>query len=405
MRLPYGTLGVLACLGVTAWLGGQRHDDLELRLAQAEAEAASQQELERVFAALVQLRDAGNEARQERQCEQALLEQRLMVLEGSLKWTDKELSTQEQRLASWASVWEGSDPKSIEMRIEQVQQSVEQRKRDLEQLTRDAARLASEERSRLEAIDRRIDPLLNARDPKRLWDACVGPVVQLAGDATVGSGVLLESRRKGESEEYETYLLTAWHVVRDIYGSLDRIDTPVFARIYREDGSTEVEPARMVVYDAPLDIAVLRMESTRLFPNGARLASRERLREAKIFDSIYAVGCPLGNDPIPTAGEIAATNHKVDGCSYWMISAPTYIGNSGGGIFDARSHELMGIFSKIYTHGASRSTIVPHMGLATPMEMVYEWLAEVGQEQVALQAPAPERGNVPTHASAHLSHE
>src|SRR6185436_10836913 len=77
-------------------------------------------------------------------------------------------------------------------------------------------------------------------------------------------------------------------------------------------------------------------------------------------------------------GEVASTNHQVDGCTYWMLSAPTYIGNSGGGIYDARNDELIGIFSKIYTHGESHSTIVPHMGLATPLPVIYDWLQRQG---------------------------
>ena len=103
----------------------------------------------------------------------------------------------------------------------------------------------------------------------------------------------------------------------------------------------------------------------------------------RIFDSIYAVGCPLGNDPIPTSGEIADTNHRVDGNTYWMISAPTYIGNSGGGIYDAKSGALLGIFSKIYTHGNLRPTVVPHMGLVTPMSQIYDWLESKGYAKLA----------------------
>ena len=59
-------------------------------------------------------------------------------------------------------------------------------------------------------------------------------------------------------------------------------------------------------------------------------------------------------------------------------NAPTYIGNSGGGIFDAESHELLGIFSKIYTHGNLRPTVVPHMGLVTPLQDIYAWCEEIG---------------------------
>jgi hypothetical protein len=120
------------------------------------------------------------------------------------------------------------------------------------------------------------------------------------------------------------------------------------------------------------------MDFDRRVPHGARLAGHDELGRVDTFDTVYAVGCPLGNDPIPTSGEVASTTHVVDGIRYWMISAPTYIGNSGGGIFDARTHKLIGIFSKIYTHGSARSTIVPHMGLATPMPVIYEWLDRSG---------------------------
>jgi S1-C subfamily serine protease len=211
-----------------------------------------------------------------------------------------------------------------------------------------------------------------------MWHDFVGPVVQLAGDATVGSGVLLESRPRKDRQGWVTHLLTSWHVVRDIYGSTDRVSTPVPVRMYERDGTYRDESARMVAYDVPLDLALLEMDLDEQVPHGARLASRATLERVSVFDPIYAVGCPLGNDPIPTQGEIAATHHLVDDQVYWMVSAQTYIGNSGGGIFDARTHELIGIFSKIYTHGASRTTIVPHMGLATPLPVVYAWLERAG---------------------------
>jgi hypothetical protein len=121
-------------------------------------------------------------------------------------------------------------------------------------------------------------------------------------------------------------------------------------------------------------LALLELDTKEHMPFGAQLATRAQLSAMHTFDGVYAVGCPLGNDPIPTTGELASTHHEVDGSKYWMISAPTYIGNSGGGIYCAKSHALFGIFSKIYTHGSTRSTIVPHMGLATPLATVYDWL-------------------------------
>ena len=47
------------------------------------------------------------------------------------------------------------------------------------------------------------------------------------------------------------------------------------------------------------------------------------------------------------------------------------------------THELLGIFSKIYTHGTLRPTIVPHMGLVTPMNEIYAWLEQQGYDLIA----------------------
>jgi S1-C subfamily serine protease len=149
-------------------------------------------------------------------------------------------------------------------------------------------------------------------------------------------------------------------------------------RLYEQDGSAWEESAVLLRYDPRLDVALLELETNRALERGVRLASRARLAGLRTFDPVYAVGCPLGNNPIPTSGAIADRNHAVDGGRYWMVSAPTYIGNSGGGIFDARSHELIGLFSKIYTHGSLRPTVVPHMGLATPLDEIYDWLESEG---------------------------
>ncbi len=75
--------------------------------------------------------------------------------------------------------------------------------------------------------------------------------------------------------------------------------------------------------------------------------------------------------------------------SSYPLSAPTYIGNSGGGIFDAETHELLALFTKIYTHGTVRPMVVPHMGLATPLAAVYDWLDKVGYAALEPSNGAP----------------
>ncbi|MBM3991051.1 MAG: hypothetical protein FJ298_08585 [Planctomycetes bacterium] len=299
------------------------------------------------------------------------------------------IAAQDERLDDWEQHWGDRQRQSLEGKLDALSADLGRRQRDLDELRALASRTSEQGEERLLALSQQVQPLLAEPDTHSLWHELVGPVAQLSGDTTVGSGVLLESQRRTNGEGYVTHVLTSWHVVRDIYGSLERIESPVPVRLYEPDGGTTDETAHMVAYDVGLDIALLEMDFDRQVPHGARLASHDELGRVDTFDAIYAVGCPLGNDPIPTSGEVASTTHVVDGVRYWMISAPTYIGNSGGGIFDARTHKLIGIFSKIYTHGSARSTIVPHMGLATPLPVIYEWLDRTGHASLLSSHAAP----------------
>ena len=207
------------------------------------------------------------------------------------------------------------------------------------------------------------------------WRKLMGPAVQLSGGGTVGSAVLLPSERSEGG--WRTQLLTAWHVVRDIRLGLGD-DALIPVTIFNEDGNSRTEEARVLCRDSSIDIALLELTSTKSRLPGVQLATRASLAKVQVFEDVYAVGCPLGNDPIPTHGKLSDTSHMVDGTKHWMVSAPTYIGNSGGGIFHAESEELVGIFSKLYTHGSLRPTVVPHMGLAIPLTEVYDWLEGEG---------------------------
>ena len=261
---------------------------------------------------------------------------------------------------------------------QQLAKHDERRQEEYESLSRLISHTQADAQATRVEIDRLESEIGSKRDLSVMWRELLGPVVQIAGDMSVGSGILLQSTRDDEAKNYRTYLMTAWHVIRDIQGDLSKTDMPVPVFIYSEDGEIDRTQAQLLAFDAGLDSALLELRTDVELKNGATLATRKHLSDIRIFDEIYAVGCPLGNDPIPTRGEISTLSHSVDGESYWMINAPTYIGNSGGGIFDSRTHELLGIFSKIYTHGTLRPTIVPHMGLVTPLAAIYDWLEKEG---------------------------
>ncbi len=273
----------------------------------------------------------------------------------------------------------------LERELVERDERLQRRWEALDDLLSEVQQTAFESRERVERLDRSLS---DGRDLNAMWRELVGPVVQLAGESSVGSGVLLPSRTDAARGDFQTHLVTAWHVVRDIQGDPPDLEMPVPVVIYLEDGSVRSETAKLLVHDARLDAALLELRTADALANGARLAPRARLDDVRIFEEVYAVGCPLGNDPIPTRGEIATCHHEVDGEVYWMINAPTYIGNSGGGIFDSKTHELLGIFSKIYTHGSLRPTIVPHMGLVTPLARIYAWLETAGFAELVPAAVA-----------------
>lgn len=232
-----------------------------------------------------------------------------------------------------------------------------------------------------------------APDPRLLDAELLGPTVQLNGDDTVGSGTLVYSGVNPHKHKVESYVLTSYHVVRNILA-----DTPSARRmgvsltIYTADGKVE-QRADMISHDAKIDAALLRLRGERQFTNVARVASRHRATDVHTWDHVVAVGCPLGNDPIPTRGAISSIDNELNGSNYWMINAPTYFGNSGGGVYLSESRELVGVFSKIYTHGKGNPTVVPHMGLCTPLDLIYRWLGDddlsfVIEQQQGLLDPA-----------------
>ena len=336
---------------------------------------------------LAHLREELNHSRaklngfQAEQGRQARLRAQVTALESELEQTRELLDSQSARIA-------GVDERRDDLlgeRLEHLNQDLEARWNDVSRTLEATARIAENNRHTFDDFVRDLPQnSAAARNVETMWTSLMGPTLQIADESTVGSGVFLQAEEIAPGE-WRTYVLTAWHVVRDVLDDPNDLQQPVPTHIYDQQGNRRQQSASLVAHDARLDVALLQMVTDEAIRYGARLPNRAQLAKRRVFDSIYAVGCPLGNDPIPTHGEIADTHHEVDGDSYWMISAPTYIGNSGGGIFDAETFELLGIFSKIYTHGNLRPTVVPHMGLVTPLSSVYDWLESIGQEQIIPQ--------------------
>jgi S1-C subfamily serine protease len=226
-----------------------------------------------------------------------------------------------------------------------------------------------------------------------LREDILAPVFQIAGGDAVGSGVLIH---RGEDDAGPYYLaLSCYHVVRDILSSSGAMNevlrNPLDCYFESEDGQSVTVQARMVAEDLSTDLALLRINTDLELGQVARLGSKERAMQVQSFDPIYTVGCPLGTASQATRGEVTRTGWEVDGESYWMVSSPAYFGNSGGGVFLEDTHELVGIFAKIYTHGSYRPQVITHMGLAVPLMTIHDWLESIGYGRI-----------LPENASAQL---
>ena len=377
-------LFVGAALVAFAIMGVTRVQDIDKRLGQfdqytstlPEREQARDLEMEGLRSEIAALLTELGETRDTANTANQAFEARVVELETSLSaayLTLEDVTSNEAQ----AQVLES-------MRVETTEALAELRKVG-ERRWSDVAYTVAAVSDRAESALSDLDVLareITADDAQERWEAIVAPTVQLAGTSTVGSGVLMESTPNEDGEGHQTLMLTSWHVVRDIRADSLDANPPIPVEIHMGDGEVRQETATLIDFDVKLDAALLVLDCTEPVQHGARLASREYLEGRKVFHRIYAVGCPLGNDPIPTAGEIADLRHDIDGRDYWMISAPTYIGNSGGGIYDTGSRRLMGLFSKIYTHGNLRPSVVTHMGLVTPLGPVYDWLDSRGKARV-----------------------
>ena len=209
------------------------------------------------------------------------------------------------------------------------------------------------------------------RDPDQLHHDILGPSVQVNANGSVGGGTLLFSH------ETHSYVVTACHVIQKLLASGDDDETraPVEVTLYDDRGaSTDTVEGDLVAWDDRKDLALVRLRTVHPIRNVAHLASRDTLRSIRVFTPIYAVGCPLGHDPLPTLGEVATLNKEVNGEKFWMMNAPTIFGNSGGGVFHRETRELVGVSVMVCTYDGAVSTPVPHLGIMVSLETVYDWL-------------------------------
>jgi len=242
-----------------------------------------------------------------------------------------------------------------------------------------------------------------SRDAALLDRSILRPSVQVVGRGGVGGGTVIRSEAESDGV-YGTYIVTAFHVLQKVTEHDPAGPRkPVQVKIYADGGDTETVDSDLLIHDERRDLALLKLRSTKHYAIAARLAARERIRETSVFTPIYAVGCPLGHDPLPSFGEITTLRKEVNGERFWMMSAPTIFGNSGGGVFHRETLEMIGVSAMICTFDNPVSTPVPHLGILVPLDSVYDWLRDNKFAFVfdpTVRPPSSGSSAVPASASA-----
>ena len=105
---------------------------------------------------------------------------------------------------------------------------------------------------------------------------------------------------------------------------------------------------------------------------------------------------------MPTAGMISSLTKTLRDKAgvehhYWMMTAPTIFGNSGGAIFDGTSYELIGVLSRISAYNNFINIAVEHMGIFVPPSTIHQFLRD---KDLADIVQHPELSTVPDGESA-----
>lgn len=226
-------------------------------------------------------------------------------------------------------------------------------------------------------------------DRERLVQEVLAPVVRIRAKNARGSGTIIHS------SEYGTYLLSNQHVVDNNIEYKEVWDELLKRNIEKEFTSVvEVDISRLdpkglvkgvITTDADIiisnkqqDLALLRLRDDTLYPT-ARLYPENHADTIPILSELACAGAAMGEKPIVTRGLLNGMQIEIDNYEYWLSSAPSIFGNSGGAVFTPvdGSWHYVGMPSRIRVAILGfAADAVTHMGYFIPICRIYKWLRD-----------------------------
>lgn len=222
------------------------------------------------------------------------------------------------------------------------------------------------------------------------------PVVRVKTEKVGGSGTVIYSEPDPNNEKVHlTFILTCAHVIEDAITTVKEWDSMLKRDIKKEHRkqvgveifdyvddsyvvSSNSHRADIIAYDKLHDIAILKLESPKKVDYVATLIPRDECRKLiKVFQPIYACGCSLLHDPIPSTGEISYVKEMIENRKYVMGTADTIFGNSGGAIYLAENGYQIGITARITGIQIGFGVdIMTFMGFSVSPDRMYEFFDE-----------------------------
>jgi len=169
--------------------------------------------------------------------------------------------------------------------------------------------------------------------------------------SATGSGTLLPGNR----------VLTAEHVVRSAGAGKVIVDVP---------GLKSSIPATIVMKSVALDLALLQLDYKPELPC-VRLMAKDAFDNLPELTKVISAGYPIGRGPYFTEGRLVIKRTVIPGHGPRIISsALMFFGSSGGGLFDAKTGELIGVTVSMPVAGMSP---VNFMGASVPLDLIVDW--------------------------------
>lgn len=226
------------------------------------------------------------------------------------------------------------------------------------------------------------------------------PTVRVRAGKAGGSGLIVYSKPIPLPEDtkyevgkvkHESYVMTCHHVVADAIKTVkkkhafaDRIIEVEVRELVQveifeyEDMSTIVGAtqynAEIVAWDKQFDLALLRLQTPRKMEYIARLYPKNKSDLIKIGMGTCSCGCSLGHEPILNKGLLMGKHDIIENEKYWLSTANTIFGNSGGSDFSEETHEYIGVTARISGYQLGFSVdIITWMGFIIPIDTIYDF--------------------------------